>query len=191
MSEAIQLPETLETERLLLRVPRLQDAPAVNAAIQASYPELHEWMDWAVQPQTLEQTQTFCRDARERWLRAEDWPLLMFLRDSETLVGSTGLVRPNWSVPRAEIGYWCHTAHTGRGYVTEVTRALTTFCFEAIGCRRVEIRMDSCNAKSYAVPERLGFKLEALLENDARANDGSLRDTRIYAMFDLAALKTV
>ena len=175
-----ELPERLETDRLVLRVPCIDDAPELNAAILASYQELRVWMDWSVEPQTLEQTETFCRDGRKRWETGEEWPLLMVLKESGAIIGSSGLVRPDWRVPRAEIGYWCHTAHTGNGYVTELTEALTRYCFDVLRCERVELRMDSRNERSWAVPERLGFDLEATLHRDTRANDGSLRDTRVY-----------
>ncbi len=39
-----RLPERLETPRLVLRVPRPADAPALNAAVVESFQELTLWM---------------------------------------------------------------------------------------------------------------------------------------------------
>ena len=70
----------------------------------------------------------------------------------------------------------------GQGYVTEVTKALTNMAFEDLSANRLEIRCDSRNEKSAKVAERAGYRLEATLRSDDRANDGSLRDTLIYVM---------
>jgi RimJ/RimL family protein N-acetyltransferase len=68
----------------------------------------------------------------------------------------------------------------GKGYVTEVVRDLTAAAFHDLHARRVEIRCDSRNHSSRRVAERAGFRQEAELHWDGRANDGSLRDTIIY-----------
>jgi RimJ/RimL family protein N-acetyltransferase len=94
-----------------------------------------------------------------------------------------------WSVPRFEIGYWCRTSLAGRGYIREAVTALTWMAFETLGAARVEVRMDTQNERSWRVAERLGFQLEGVLRSDARANDGQLRDTRVYALTALADLK--
>jgi RimJ/RimL family protein N-acetyltransferase len=69
----------------------------------------------------------------------------------------------------------------GRGYVTEVVRELTAAAFCDMAAVRVEIRCDSRNRRSRRVAERAGYRLEAELRCDDRANDESLRDTIVYA----------
>jgi RimJ/RimL family protein N-acetyltransferase len=86
-------------------------------------------------------------------------------------------------VPKGEIGYWMETRHTGQGYATEAARALTDFGFGVLGFRRIEIRCDALNRASAAVPDRLGYTLDARLVNDDVAADGSgaLRDTLVFS----------
>jgi len=71
----------------------------------------------------------------------------------------------------------------GRGFTTEAVRALTEAAFATMAAYRVEIRCDSRNRKSRRVAELAGYQLEAQLRADDRANDGSLRDTVVYAVF--------
>ena len=52
---------------------------------------------------------------------------------------------------------------------------------EDLGAKRVEIRTSTRNAKSWLIPERLGFTLDGILRSDARHIDGSLRDTKGYS----------
>lgn len=175
------LPLPKETARLILRSPSAQDAHVVQQAIEESFADLHPWMAWAESLQTIEETHAFLAGAESRFHLREDFGVTGFLRDSGEFVLGTGLHPRNWRVPRFEIGYWCRTSMQGRGFVTEAVMALTRMAFEDMGAHRVEIRCDARNTRSRRVAERAGYRLEATLRNDDRANDGSLRDTAVYA----------
>lgn len=176
------IPTQIESDRLILRSPHVGDGVALNRAVIDSFAELHRWMPWAKEPPSVNDSEQHCRGAQARYLTREDLQLLIFLKSTGELVGSTGLHRFNWEVPSTEIGYWCSTKHTGHGYITEATRAVALFAFNTLGASRVELRIDTLNQRSRAVPERLGFKLEGVLRNEARANTGELRDLAIYAL---------
>ena len=183
-----RLPGALETERLTLRLPKVGDAAPLNAAIVSSHPALSEWMDWAVKPQTLEETAEFIHRSLEGWAGETELNLLMVERSSDEIVGATGYPRLDWTVHRFEIGYWCRSDRTGKGLVSEAAWALARHAFETLGAHRVEVRMDDRNRRSWAVAERLGFRHEATLRNDVRVPDGSLRDTRVYGAVSLSEL---
>ena len=183
-----RLPEELLTPRLILRVPTLADGPALNRAVRDSFTELSEWMEWAVEPQTLEESEEFCTESREKWQEDREFPVLMILKENGTLIGGCGYPNLDWEVPKFEIGYWCHTAHVGHGFVSEATYALTRLAFDEFDAARVELRMDDRNERSWRVAERLGFELEAVIHADSRTKPGGLRDTRIYALFNCGGL---
>ncbi len=184
-----RLPEEIVTTRLILRVPTAADAAAVNQAVLASFTELSEWMEWAVEPQTMEESAEFCTEAREKWQGDREYSVLMILKDSGVVIGGCGYPNLNWEVPKFEIGFWCHSAHVGRGYISEATHALTRLAFDEFDAVRVELRMDDRNERSWRVAERLGFELEAVIHADTRNNAGGLRDTRIYVLLSCAGLK--
>jgi RimJ/RimL family protein N-acetyltransferase len=96
-------------------------------------------------------------------------------------VGSSGLHRIDWSVPRFEIGYWRRTGFEGRGLIVEVVRALSRMAFDTLAARRVEIRMDARNEPSARVAERAGFTFEGVLRQDSVDVAGGGRDTRVYS----------
>lgn len=185
----LPLPTLITTPRLQLRLPTEVDAEPLNAAIRESFPELNAWMPWAAEVPAVEDTRTFCREAIGNHAAGRSASLLMWDAASGTLIGGTGYPRLNAEVPSFEIGYWCRTAFTGRGYVTEAARALTRHAFTELGALRVEIHTDDRNVRSFAVAERLGFTLEAVLRRHARDHHGALRDTRIYALLELEALR--
>ena len=183
-----RLPQEILTPRLLLRPPRAGDGRMVNEAILESFPALSTWMEWAKEQPTVEQSEAFSRDNAAKYDDGDEAVLYMLHRETGGFVGATGMPNIDWDVPSFEIGYWCRACEVGKGYVTESTYGIATMLFETFGANRVEIRMDDRNERSWRVAERLGFTLEAVLKRDSLANDGSLRDTRIYAAFSLEEL---
>jgi ribosomal-protein-serine acetyltransferase len=66
--------------------------------------------------------------------------------------------------------------------MTEAIKELTNLGLNQLQFKRIEIRCESTNLKSRAIPENLGFGLEGILKNDDLSADGSkLTDTCIYA----------
>jgi len=171
-----------ETERLVLRHPSPDFAETIQEAIEETFEDLRPWMPWAREMQTLEVTREFLKSAEGKFLEGEDFVVSAFLSQTGEFVLSTGLHPRNWSVPKFEIGYWCRKSMQGKGFVTEAVRGLTNIAFEEMAAKRVEIRSDARNLPSRRVAERAGYRLEAQLRSDDRANDGSLRDTVIYVM---------
>lgn len=180
---------TIDTERLALHAVQAEHAAVINAGVNESFAELHQWMDWAREPNTMADTSAFCTEA-VRCFAAEETPSYgMWRKADDIFAGVIGCAALDWKVPSLEIGYWCRTPLAGRGYVSEAVRAFTRYAFAELAMVRVEIRMDTLNERSWRVAERTGFEQQALLTNHARNNADELRDTRIYALTDVAGLR--
>jgi RimJ/RimL family protein N-acetyltransferase len=177
----LNFPDEFQTERLTIRAPRIGDGAELNAAVHESQAELKPWMPWAQTLPTLDDSEANIRKAIAQFIAREDLRLLLFLKGTGKLVGSSGLHRINWTVPAFEIGYWLRTSYCGRGLMTEAVQGITKFARDVLAARRVEIRMADANSRSWHVAERAGFVLEATLRQDRRLADGSLDHTRIYA----------
>ncbi|MFS0778043.1 GNAT family N-acetyltransferase [Neobacillus sp. 3P2-tot-E-2] len=178
----IEFPEEFTSERLLIRKPFPGDGKYVYKAIQASLNELKPWMPWAHTNQTEQDVEANIRDSIAKFITREDLRLHLFDKETGEFIGSSGLHRINWDVPKFEIGYWIDTRFSGRGYITESTEAITKFAFTELHAKRVEIRCDSRNTKSRAIPEKLGFTLEGILKNDGISVESKeLRDTCVFA----------
>ncbi|MGN7410109.1 GNAT family N-acetyltransferase [Sporosarcina sp. SAFN-010] len=175
-------PDQFESERLLIRMPSLNDVSDVNNAILQTLPTLRQWMSWAHQPQNLADTEQRMRQEIADFITKKDLRLHLFEKQTGDFIGSSRLHRIDWSIPKLEIGYWLANGFEGKGYMTEAVERISEFAFDELGARRVEIRCDELNKKSRAVAERAGFELEAVLKNDDRSADGTqLRNTVVYA----------
>ena len=178
------IPASFETERLTIRVPQPGDGVELNAAARETWAELQPWMIWAAgEPATVEESEARMREAKAKFLMREDMWLLLFLKGTNTLVGSSGLHPRNWEVPYFEIGYWIRKRFMGQGYATEAAKGVADFGFNVVGAKRIEIRCDALNERSAAVARRAGFILESTRHHDARDHlSGRLRDTMIFAL---------
>ncbi len=174
--------DSFESERLIIRAPKIGDVLDVWNAIRNSHHALKEWMPFAQSIPEMAQTEENLREAIANFITRSDLRMHLYLKETGEFIGSTGLHRIDWSVPKFEIGYWLDTKFEGNGYMTESVKRLTDFAFENLGARRVEIRCDEENIKSRTVAERAEFHLEGTLKQDSLSADGkSLRNTCIYA----------
>ncbi|MGE8077961.1 GNAT family N-acetyltransferase [Peribacillus loiseleuriae] len=175
-------PDKIETERLYMRPCRQGDGKDVYEAIVHSRDQLKEWLPFAIHEPSLENTEENIRRSYAEFILKEDIRLHIYRKADDFFIGSTGLHRINWDVPKFEIGYWIDTRHSKQGYITEAVDALAHFAFDFYEAKRVEIRCDPNNVNSKRIPEKLGFTLEAILRNDSISVDGeSVRDTCVFS----------
>jgi len=174
-------PETLTTARLLLRAPRLSDAPPLYAAVRESLSELSPYMVWATPAYSLAECEANTRAAIAQFAAREGLRYHFFDRVTGQFVGNASFHHIDWRVPKLELGYWCCTTRAGEGLVREGVAALAEMAEQVLGAARLEIRCDAHNFRSARVAEACGFVLEGTLRNESRDPQGRLRDTRLYA----------
>ena len=176
-----QLPESLETDRLLVRVARPGDGAMFNAAIVESCEQLKPWLGWVYPPPSLAESEASCRRAYARFLLNEDLMAFFIDKASGALVGGSGLHHADWQLRQFEVGYWGHSRFLGKGFITEGVAALTEYALQQLGANRVFLTTDELNMASWRLAERAGFQLEGTLRNDRLNIQGQLRNTRVYS----------
>jgi RimJ/RimL family protein N-acetyltransferase len=178
-------PDCFETKRLLVRSPRPGDGNAVFEAVLETIEELRAWpasLPWALHEPSPLESEAYCRRGHSAFLARTDLPMLIFLRDSLTFVGGTGLHRFDWSVPKFEVGFWGRKRYRGQGLISEAVRGTTEFAFRHLAARRLACLPDEANLASRRVAERSGFLLEGTMRNERREPSGILRHTCVYAV---------
>lgn len=178
-------PDQFETERLIIRSPRPGDGLAVFEGQVDTLSDLRAWpasLGWALAEPSIDASEAYCREGHAAYQARTDFPLLMFVKEGNIYLGGSGLHRPDWSVPKFEIGYWCRKQFQGNGLVTEAVVAITQFAFSELGARRVTSLPDVENLPSRRVVERAGYVLEGIMRNERVTPDGQLRSTCLYAI---------
>ncbi len=163
-----EIPESFETERLLLRCPRAGDGAVLYEAASESADELRLWLPWMTADYCPDDSEAWVRRMQARFIARETISFLLFLKGEDKLVGGCGLIVCDWEVPKFEIGYWARTSQTGHGYITEAVNGVLRLAIDTLGANRLEIRCDTKNDRSAAVAKRVGFVLEGTLRCDTR-----------------------
>ena len=180
----IELPTRIETQRLLMRPPQAGDGVALCAAVAESLPELRRFLaslPWIAKDPTVESSEIFCRNGYANFMARRDFPFLLFEKATGQLLGVAGLHRVEWTVPKAEVGYWVRTSRARNGFISEAVDALVQFAFTHFHAVRVSLTTDEANAASRRLADRCQFVLEGTLRNECREPNGALRNTCIYA----------
>ncbi|HET7865050.1 MAG TPA: GNAT family N-acetyltransferase [Burkholderiaceae bacterium] len=162
----LEVPDQLETERLSIRCPRAGDGAIVHASVVESLAALRAFpasMPWAMQEPSVDASEQFCREGAALYRLRTSLPMLLFLKGSQVHVGSSGLHRLDWVLPKCEIGYWGHSRFAGQGFITEAVKAITEFAFQHLGMRRVEALPDDAKAPSKNNFYNLGRKVRGCL----------------------------
>jgi RimJ/RimL family protein N-acetyltransferase len=150
--------ETLETVRLVLRRPQEADLDDVFVRF-ASDPEVTRLMSWR-RHESLADTHAFLSYSDAEWIRWPAGPYLVRSRTDGTLLGSTGL---GFETPyRAMTGYVFAKDAWGRGYATEVLRAMVDLAGK-LHVRRLYALCHVDHTASSRVLEKCGFTREGIL----------------------------
>jgi RimJ/RimL family protein N-acetyltransferase len=174
--------DELRGERVLVRPYRVEDAEALREAIEESRDHLRPWMPFADEHQTVEESRDWITTKMSDWLLRKDLTVGIWeASEGGRYLGGTGLHPRDWDIPFFEIGYWIRVSAEGHGYMAEAVQLLVDFAFGSLGANRLEIQCDERNERSAAVARRLEFVQEALLRNDAKGTDGSLRNTLVFS----------
>ena len=154
----MKAPATIQTARLVLRPPRMEDAEAIFSRY-ASDPDVTRYVGWPVHS-SVEDTRTFLTFANAEW---DHWPAgayLVYSRAGGSLLGATGL---SFETPyRAMTGYVFARDVWGRGYATEALQAMIDLA-PTCGVRRLYAICHVDHAASARVLEKCGFLREAIL----------------------------
>lgn len=180
----LDLPATLETERLTLRSPQAGDGPLHLAAVQDSLADLRALptsFPWSLPEPSLDSSELYCREHHAKFIRRERLLMLMIERESGLCVGCCGLQNMDWELPQFELGIWCRSSHHGKGLAREALLGAIKLATDTLHARRLHGLIEANNLSSRKLMDRLGFQLEGMHPGFAKAPDGTLVDYCSYA----------
>jgi RimJ/RimL family protein N-acetyltransferase len=139
----------LETKRLALRAPRLEDAKTVAAL--ANDRRIAENTARIPHPYREADAEGFISAANKSGGEAL---FLITLRD-ETIIGACGLMMKDET---PELGYWLGVPYWGKGYATEALHAVIDYAFIDLTHEALQAGARVTNPASRRVLEKCGFQ---------------------------------
>jgi [ribosomal protein S5]-alanine N-acetyltransferase len=150
-------PESLLTERLLLRKPRPEDAPLIFASY-AQDPEVTRYL--AFRPhRDVKDAHEAVERFLEAWSTGKSYCWLIFLREDNTLIGAIA-ARPDQGI---NLGYLLARPFWGEGFMTEALTAIVEWAFTNPSVFRIWAVCDLDNTASARLLERNRFHNEGVL----------------------------
>lgn len=167
---------TLQTERLILRPLRLDDAPAIQS----------ECGNWNVARMLSPVPYPYPDGLAEEWIasdvkgRASGGAVRFALVYEAALIGVMGLERQGPLCPGTghfELGYWLGERWWGRGLATEAARRVVAFAFEELAVEELLSGHFQDNPASGRVLQKCGFRDagDMMLWSEARGHDVAAR----------------
>lgn len=171
-SGGLAVPERLETDRLVLRVPQPGDGPAFGEAVRASVDELAPWLRWVHTRKRLRDLDDFDSHVAsliERHHGDIEWTWFLWTEEDERLIGEINLITTHWKQDRAvEYYIWIRTDAAGGGFASEASHAVFEMLFDGLGCAFVEARVDTRNFRSRRSLRTMGFDFRGTLKDTDR-----------------------
>ena len=157
-NDMMRIPERMETARLLLRAPLLEDAAVVFAG-WAQDKEVTRYLTWRPH-QTIQETERFIQSCLLAWEQETRFPYMIIPKESSEVIG---MIDPRIEGPKVGIGYGAARAHWGKGYIPKATRAIIEWAFQQPSIYRVYATTDVENVASQRVLEKVGMQCEGTL----------------------------
>jgi ribosomal-protein-serine acetyltransferase len=166
-------------DEIFLRLHEERRAEELFRLVDENRAHLRGWLHWVDATTSAEDIRNYVRGMLLKMAEEKEYGFAILFQGE--LVGAIGLHLVQ-EAREAEVGYWLSEKAQGRGIVTRATRALVRFSFEDLGVNRVVIHCASDNARSQAVPERLGFSLEGSLREREVVPGRDPRDQMAYSL---------
>ena len=166
-------------EEIELRLPEERFAEEATALVRQNLEHLSEWLPWAHENFSVEDSLEFIRRNRRNFAENQGYSVHIVYRGQHA--GNIGYNNIDWTNRTTEIGYWLAASFQGKGIMTRACRALVAYAFDEFKLNRIDIRCGLGNARSRRIPERLGFKQEGVFRQ-AELLRGEFIDLVVYAM---------
>ena len=163
----------------ILRLISHNDAEPLLNVVEKNREFLREWLPWVDETNTVEDIITFIRTSLKQYANNEG-PVCVIVQDNE-IIGIISFHGINTKNKSGGIGYWLSKDQNGKGIMTQCCKVLVKYGFNEQGLNRITIPAAKINAKSSAIPERLGFTEEGTLREAEWLND-HFHDMVLYSM---------
>lgn len=158
----LDLPEQIETERLVVRAYRDGDGTAYYDVCMHNKRHLlpYEAGNPALAVETLDDAETLMRRFVAYWAARDAFFLGAWQVETGAFACQVYIGPVDRDLPEFEIGYFVDTRCEGRGFVTEAVKAAIRYCFEHLHAYRLRLGCNETNRRSWRVAERCGFVRE-------------------------------
>ncbi|QOL19504.1 GNAT family N-acetyltransferase [Candidatus Bodocaedibacter vickermanii] len=186
----IDLPESIETARLVLLAPKAGLGQKLYETMVDGYEDYVKWLAWPSTCPDISTVELECRKHQADFILRSCIRYLILDKYTGEVIGRCAFppAQANWNIPQFGISYFVRKSKRKHGFATEAVRAMATLAFNNLSARKIEIFCDVENTASIKIPLNLGFKLEYVQKGGWPRSDGALATLQAYSIFSIEDL---
>lgn len=169
--------KNIETERLFLRPYDLTDASMVQKLADDKAIAETTFVPY---PYTIEKVKEWINRHAEMIQNGDAYPFAVLLKNENQLIGAM-TIRVDQVHHKGELAYWVGKDYWGKGFATEMSKAVLAFGFHELNLHRIWAPVMKKNIASGKVMEKIGLSYEGTLKEDI-LKWGSYEDVHIYGL---------
>ncbi|MBP3431629.1 MAG: GNAT family N-acetyltransferase [Clostridia bacterium] len=172
--------QTIETERLILRRFKIEDAQDMFENY-ANSEKVAEFVKWNAH-KNVEETEEYLQNCvLPKYENPDNYCWAVVLKELGQVIGCIDVVGMDEKYLRAELGWVLGEKFWGKGYMPEAGKAVLKLLFD-LGFVRVQAKHHLGNPKSGRVMEKLGMTYEGILKKYDHDKEGNLIDLKFWAI---------
>ncbi|HNZ67921.1 MAG: GNAT family N-acetyltransferase [Prolixibacteraceae bacterium] len=140
---------------------------------------LRRWLPFVDQTRTQEDTRRYVSSILSESEKKQNEVFTIWYKGE--FAGLAGYKEMDYVNRKAEIGYWMAERMQGKGIMTRTVRKMIDYGFRNLNFNRIQIKVAVGNAKSAAIPQRLGLVMEGV-ERDGEYHSDRYFNLEIYSI---------
>jgi RimJ/RimL family protein N-acetyltransferase len=175
-------PDEVETERLVLRRYRSEDAAEILELVQRNQAQLAREFAQTAGLRSVDDAQAFTGEKQEQWNVGRTFCYGIWRKQPREQIGQIQVKNIGWEIPSAELGYFIDRSAQRRGYASESIGRILGLAFQQLGFQRIFVRILPSNRESFSLAKKLGFQEEGLHRRAFRCGFGELHDVHYLSL---------
>lgn len=139
-------------------------------------------------PKTLEQnlnpelSQIFVEEKVGQFYRKEEFLFVLKEKKNHSVIGLVYIKELDWKAGQAELAYCIGYQYEGKGWMTEAVKALSTYAFDDLGLKTLQIIAHKSNLGSIKVAEKCGYLWRRTLMKEHTPPGEAALDMELYEL---------
>lgn len=168
-------------EHYTLRILKKEDTQSYFELIENNRPRLEDFIAGIVsKTKSRKDTEIFMDEIIQKKANKTYYPLIIIDRTNNVFVGFFCVKNIDWSIPKAEIGYFIDKNQTGKGLAKKVLEEIVSHFFTNLKFSKLLLRIHPENKASINVAEKSGFTMEGTIRRDYKKTNGEVVDMMYY-----------
>ena len=131
---------------------------------------------------TLHNTIIYCDEIKQCLIDKSYFPFIVSNLKTDAFIGLIDVKNIDWSIPKAEIGYFIDAKYEGQGVISKSLGFVIEYLSETYHFKKLLCRSNGRNIGSISVAKKNGFTLEGTIRKDYKTTKGEIVDLDYYGL---------